>query len=1704
MNDRFAPTCLSIDLEVGKKDGKIHEFAAVRGDTGAVLHCAGSELASRLDRLTDFAEGASFLLCHNIVAFDLPILRAHFPSLPLLNLAVVDTLRLNPLCFPRNPYHHLVKHYQSGQLHCQQKNDPVQDAKLVLELFREQHQELCKLSTTLPDLLTAWHGLLTREAQDSALNSFFFTIRKQPRPDAVQTRRAMAHFMSGLVCSTRLCSLIEGNFSKPDLAWPIAYALSWLSVAGGNSVVPPWVLHQFPDVARLIAELRDRGCDDPACAWCVEHHNPLRVLKDWFGFDEFRSEPADAQGQPLQRAIVAAAMRGEHVLGILPTGTGKSVCYQVPALSRYRNTGALTLVISPLQALMADQVAGLQKRGISQCETLNGMLSMPERAEVLDKVRLGDCGILIVSPEQLRNKSFRDAIRQRQIGAWVMDEAHCLSKWGHDFRPDYRYVGRFIREQAGDRPIPPILCLTATAKPEVIAEIVSYFRDKLNVELQTFEGGHERRNLGFSVMPASASSKLAQVHQVLQQHLPAGSEGGAIVYASTRRNVEEIAEYLKIQGWEAGHFHAGLTPTVKKNMQEAFIDSQLKVIAATNAFGMGIDKPNVRLVIHADIPGSLENYLQEAGRAGRDQQQAHCVLLYTPEDVERQFGMTAHSRLSQKDINAVLRAIRNVEKKNRRHTDLREVVATPGEILAEDTGEFERDQATDDTRVKTAVAWMEEAELLQRQENRVSILPSSLKVASLPEAKRIIDAKVSQPARRKALLDLIDGLFQADVDEGISVDALMLSARLSSEEIRAALHDLDAMGILSNDSALTAFVDQGIARASQERLLEASALEIALIEQMRLLAPDLQPGEISQLYLSQAAQHLKDAGHAQAHPIRIQRLLSSLARDGAGDESTGGGSLELLRSHSRDILPLRLKRPWQTLASLAEKRRTAAQHLLAHLLSKLPAGARGADLLVQTTQGQLMQAIKSDLTLQTNDPSRLLTRGLMWLHEQEIIRLNKGLTVFRSAMTLQLAPGATRFKEQDYKPLRFHYDEQTFQIHVILEYAELGLKTVTDALNLVAGYFTLGKDAFIDRYLPNRTADLKRQTTPQSWERIVESLRNKAQKHIVANDREDQNILVLAGPGAGKTRVLVHRLAYLIRCRRENPHGIIALAYNRHTAADIRRRLWDLIGGNAAGVTILTCHALAMRMVGASFAERAAGQADFNEVIDEAIRLLQGGDSTPESNETAAEEQRERLLAGYRWLLVDEYQDVDARQYALISALAGRTLQDPDRKLNLLAVGDDDQNIYAWNGASVEFIRRFQADYSAHSAFLIENYRSSAHIIEAANRVIEKCAQRMKIDKRITLNRARNKEQAGGIWEKLDPEMSQGRVQILQCDNDLLYQAHAVMTELTRLSTLDKDWDWSKTAVIARRWDSLQPLCAWCELHGIPVQMGNLEGINFWRLRETQTLLDWLDRIPSKLIDADNLKPWQAKAPQGVWWDTLKSALDDYQEEIGSAAMPIAHLKDWLVDFGRSLRRTQKGLLLTSAHSAKGLEFDHVAILDDEWSHRSAKEDPDAPRRLFYVAMTRARKTLLLSRMVNRLHPFLADLSGSSCCFERSAARTPLPDGLDLFYTFSTAVDLGYAGHQDANQAIHATIDGLTVGDALSLVEAGNQWLLLNAAGLQVGRMSKKFSPPANRTFVRGKVGAILRHSKAQTDPAWHHVLRCDQWEVVMPEWVFQ
>ena len=1483
--------------------------------------------------------------------------------------------------------------------------------------------------------------------------------------------------------------------------WALAYVLAWLSVSGSNSVMPPWVRHQFPEAGQLVRRLRETPCAAADCEWCAEQHDARKQLARWFGFSDFRSEPADEAGRSVQQSVVEAAMAGEHTLAILPTGAGKSLCYQVPALSHYDKTGALTVVISPLVALMADQVAGLEKQGIDSCVTINSLLSMPERADALDRVRLGDAGLIIISPEQLRSVAVRRVLAQREISAWVLDEAHCLSKWGHDFRPDYRYVGRFIRERAGNEPVPPVLCLTATAKPDVQAEIVDYFRKELEIALKVFNGGTERANLDFTVVRTSTSEKFEHIHQIIESDLSAHELGGAIVYCATRRHAEEVAEFLKEKGIQANYFHGALPPETKKNVQESFIEGGLRVIAATNAFGMGIDKPDIRLVIHADIPGSLENYLQEAGRAGRDQQAARCVLLYTMDDVERQFGMSARSRLTRREVHGVLKALRNLNRRNRSDG---EVVATSGEILVGDEDhEFERDKTTDDTRVRTAVAWLEEAQLLTREENRVQVFPSSLRVRSLQEANaRLAKARVGGAGRRQ-LLRIAETLFEADPDEGISTDELMSASGLSPEGVRSALHDLERLGIAANDTALTAFVHERVKGNSWQRFEEAAELERAMIGLLRETAPDMGIGETTTLHLRLASQRLKDDGYKNALPERLRRIVRSIAADGRG-EGGSGGSLGL-RGVNRDAVQVTLQREWGALEKTAELRKAAAGRLLTHLRACLPAGSRGTDLLAETTVGDLLKTVTSDMMLMqgVREPNKLMDRALLWLHEQEVVRLNKGLAVFRPAMTIRLKQERRGFARTDFEPLNLHYNEQTLQIHVMAEYAVRGLQAMADALRMTVDYFSMRKQDFERRWLPERDKELSRQTTPESWQAIVESLNNSVQRSVVADEREQANVLLLAGPGSGKTRVLVHRIAYLVRAMRENPHSILALAYNRHAAVDIRRRLADLIDDDARGVMVLTCHALAMSLVGASFTGRAndLDDGEFEKILREAAFLLRGEGLPPEE----VDEQRTRLLAGFRWILVDEYQDVGPDEYALISALAGRTLSEEDDKLSLFAVGDDDQNIYAFKGASVRFIRQFETDYAARPVFLTDNYRSTSHIIAAANAVIEPAKQRMKSGHPIHVNQVRKKELPGGVWAQRDP-VAQGRVQILPVGGSPISQAQAVVAELQRLSTLTQDWSWASCAVIAREWSYLDPARSLCETEGIPVQMANEDFSGTWRLRETQALLHWVRERDSRLITSAELNDWLEKQTSGSLNELLLEAVAEYALETGGAETPVVHFTEWLAEWAREVRRRQRGLLLTTAHRAKGLEFDHVAVLDGGWE-RVEHRDADSPRRLYYVAMTRARQTLTLARFPGA-HPFQDALPDSSAVLRRDeplSLPAPAPELARTYRRLSLGdVDLGFAGRKRPGDRVHRAIASLAPGDPLTVRVESHPWELMGPTGTVVGRLSHCFEHPAGTRCVAARVLAVATWNREISGSEYHGSVQCETWEVVVPELVFE
>ena len=334
----------------------------------------------------------------------------------------------------------------------------------------------------------------------------------------------------------------------------------------------------------------------------------LRMLETYFGYTSFR---------PAQEAPIASLLRNEDVIGIMPTGAGKSICFQIPALCK----PGLTIVFSPLISLMKDQVDGLLVQNIPAA-LINSTLTQAEFNKTMYEVRSGKIKLLYIAPERLGSNFFCNVLRALPIAQVIVDEAHCISEWGHDFRPSYRLIGEWLNSLP-KRPI--VGAFTATATKYVENDIKKLLGlDKANV----YVTGFDRPNLSFSVI--RTPKRMDYVVHYVRQHT---NENG-IIYCATRKDVDRVYENLTRAGIKVGHYHGGLSDEVRREMQNAYADDKLQVMVATNAFGMGIDKSNVRYVLHYQMPRNMESYYQEAGRAGRDGAPAECILLYSGQDVQ--------------------------------------------------------------------------------------------------------------------------------------------------------------------------------------------------------------------------------------------------------------------------------------------------------------------------------------------------------------------------------------------------------------------------------------------------------------------------------------------------------------------------------------------------------------------------------------------------------------------------------------------------------------------------------------------------------------------------------------------------------------------------------------------------------------------------------------------------------------------------------------------------------------------------------------------------------------------------------------------------------------------------------------------------------------------------------------------------------------
>lgn len=482
-----------------------------------------------------------------------------------------------------------------------------------------------------------------------------------------------------------------------------------------------------------------------------------QILKEYWGYDSFR---------PLQADVINSILEGKDTLALMPTGGGKSLCYQVPALAK----DGLCLVISPLIALMKDQVENLRRKNITAYAIYSGM----SRAEVINTLKVAtnsNCKFLYVSPERLETNLFKEYLPGMNINLVAVDEAHCISQWGYDFRPPYLRIAT-LREELQDV---PILALTASATKEVQDDICDklQFREK-NILRQSFE----RKNLSYSVF--KVDSKINKIIEILNK-----VHGSAIVYCKSRKRTKEIAELLQLQDIVADFYHAGLPQEERNKRQEDWIKNKTRVIVCTNAFGMGIDKPDVRSVVHADIPDCLENYYQEAGRAGRDGQKSFAVLLYDDKDITELQGLSAIRYPSFDDIKDVYQAVANYL----------QIPAGSGEgnYFDFDINDFVKKFKLNTYTAIYALKALEQDNWLSLNEQ--VFLPSKVKFTTTKEA--LYNFEKSHPELEpaiKALLRGYEGIF--DFPTSISEVVLIRLLKKDVEEIKLDLFQLHKYGII--------------------------------------------------------------------------------------------------------------------------------------------------------------------------------------------------------------------------------------------------------------------------------------------------------------------------------------------------------------------------------------------------------------------------------------------------------------------------------------------------------------------------------------------------------------------------------------------------------------------------------------------------------------------------------------------------------------------------------------------------------------------------------------------------------------------------------------------------------------------------------------------------------------------------------------------
>lgn len=1459
-----------VDSEISAESGKVLDIGAVKPDRSQ-FHSASAQGFSA------FVSDADYICGHNILAHDLKyvgkLLDQEKPPVP------IDTLYLSPLLFPHKPYHALLK---DDKLQTDELNNPLNDSIKAMQLFYDEVNAFQVLSTKQKwiycDLLYPF----------PEFQGFFQYNNFKPYPLSETVIKAE---FKGKMCENANIAVLIKNYPVE-----LAYTLALITSEDNHSITPPWVLKNHPKVENTIKFLRSTPCAE-GCAYCIGKLDVNKALKRIFGYDSFRTY----NGEPLQEQAAEAAVYGKSLLAVFPTGGGKSITFQLPALMAGESEHGLTIVISPLQSLMKDQVDNLEKVGIIDAVTVNGLLSPIERAEALARVENGMASMLYISPEQLRSATIEKLLISRNVTRFVIDEAHCFSAWGQDFRVDYLYIGDFIRElqkKKGMKNPIPVSCFTATAKQKVISDIRDYFQRKLGLELSLYATTAARENLQYAVLyKETEEEKYSALRALIEQ-----KKCPTIVYVSRTKRTRELFQKLTSDGFPARPFNGKMEPNDKIANQEAFIRNEIQVIVATSAFGMGVDKKDVKLVIHYDISDSLENYVQEAGRAGRDQSlQAECYVLFNDADLDKHFILLNQTKLSISEIQQVWKAIKDLTKARAR------VCCSPLEIARQagwDDSVFDIE-----TRVKTAVSALETAGYIKRGRNVPKIYASSILAKNMQEAGEQIDAsQLFTDAQRQTAKRIIKSLISsrsianAGNDEAESrVDHLADMLGLEKESVITAIQMMREEGLLADSMDMSAHIRSADSQNKSAQILER------FLKLERFLLSQLVPDGCS-FHLKELNELALDAGVLSSTVQSIRTIFYYWVIKGYIHK---GGTVSERKMDATPCMSL------DKLQTKFENRVDICRFLVEELYEKARSiDAQHEEVPVEFSLLGLHSAYCAAPSLkpaQDQVTTEDIQDSLLYLSKVGAVVLEGGFLVLYNGMELKrlVTDNKIRYKVDDYRLLSEFYKQKMQQIHIVGEYANLMVKDYTAALQFVQDYFQMDFKRFIAKYFKGeRAAEIERNVTPEKYHQLFGALSDIQSKII--NDSESRYIVVAAGPGSGKTRVLVHKLAALLLMEDVKHEQLLMVTFSRSAATEFKKRLIGLIGNAASFVEIKTFHSYCFDLLG-----KIGSLNGVENVVRDAAAMIDSG-----------EVELGRITKTV--VVIDEAQDMDEHEFALIEALMRR-----NDDMRVIAVGDDDQNIYEFRGSNSRYLRSFIDNHSATVYEMTENYRSHRNIVALANAFVETLSDRMKSDPGQAV------QEENGIVQ-------------LVCHSS----RHL---EIPVVNHLLQTFRSGTVCVLTNTNDEALRVLSLLTQNGLRAKLlQSNDGFRLYNLAEVRLFLRAIDKRLTSPVISDAI--WTSAKEQLALVYRDSTCLSACQKMISD--FEVINRTKYRTDLEEFIKESNyedfcgdqaDGIMVSTIHKAKGREFDSVYMLLNQVSTRT-----DESKRKLYVGLTRAKKEIYI------------------------------------------------------------------------------------------------------------------------------------------------